>query len=70
MLALAAVPALADMPKDIETIPFDELPEPLDGTLLESSAVLSLALLSSAAVSSVVLSAGRESPIVTYCCAT
>ena len=31
MLALAAVPALADMPKDIETIPFDELPEPLDG---------------------------------------
>lgn len=31
VLALAAVPALADMPKDIETIPFDELPEPLDG---------------------------------------
>lgn len=31
MLALAAVPAQADMPKDIETIPFDELPEPLDG---------------------------------------
>lgn len=30
-LVLAAVPALADMPKDIETIPFDELPEPLDG---------------------------------------
>ena len=31
VLALAAVPALADMPKDIETISFDELPEPLDG---------------------------------------
>lgn len=31
VLALAAVPALADMPKEIETIPFDELPEPLDG---------------------------------------
>lgn len=31
VLALAAVPALADIPKDIETIPFDELPEPLDG---------------------------------------
>ena len=31
VLALAAVPALADMPKDIETRPFDELPEPLDG---------------------------------------
>ena len=31
VLALAAVSALADMPKDIETIPFDELPEPLDG---------------------------------------
>ena len=31
VLALAAVPALADMPKDIETSPFDELPEPLDG---------------------------------------
>ena len=33
VLALAAVPALADMPKDIETIPFDELPEPLPDVL-------------------------------------
>ena len=31
ILDVLAVPALADMPKDIETIPFDELPEPLDG---------------------------------------
>ena len=56
--------------KIVNQTSYTELPEPLDGTLLESSAVLSLALLSSAAASSVVVSAGRESPIVTYCCAT
>ena len=30
VMALCACSALADMPKDIETIPYEELPEPLD----------------------------------------